>query len=193
MNSEEKDEEIVPEPSSELEAGEEGDMGEAAIKKLRERIKRLTEEKQEYLDLSQRLKADYLNLKKEGETEKAKIREWANADLLLELLNVADSFSLALGNQEALKAVPENWRQGVEYIYQKLQTVFRDHGLLEFKPQIGDLFNPESEQAVEKVVTGEETEDGKVVAVVQSGYRLHDKVVRPAQVKVASWQLAENN
>ena len=106
---------------------------------------------------------------------------------------MADSFSLALGNQEALKAVPENWRQGVEYIYQKLQTVFRDHGLLEFKPQIGDLFNPESEQAVEKVVTGEETEDGKVVTIVQSGYRLHDKVVRPAQVKVASWQLAENN
>ena len=189
----EKDAEFVPEPSAELEAGEDSDTGEVAIKKLRERVKRAVEEKQEYLNLSQRLKADYLNLKKEGEAEKARIREWANADLLLELLNVADSFDLALGNKEALKAVPENWRQGVEYIYQKLQTVFRDHGLLEFKPQTGDLFNPESEQAVDKVVTDKENEDGKIMGIVQSGYRLHEKVVRPAQVKVASWQLAENN
>ncbi len=182
---EEHDEEIVPE--------DENEMGEAAIKKLRERVKRALEEKQEYLDLSQRLKADYLNLKKETEREKGEIKSWATANVLLELLGVADSFEMALGNKESLKQVPENWLKGVEYIYQKLQSVFRDHKLEEFKPKPGDTFNPETEQAVEQVATDEEDKDNTVTTVIQAGYKLHGKVVRPAQVKVASWQLEKNN
>lgn len=176
--------EIVPENEDESGGQEAGVL----IKKLRERLERAQADKQQYLDLSQRLRADYLNLQKETESARAEFGKYATDALLLELLELADGFDLALGNPEALKNVPDNWRQGMEHLRVRLQTVFRDHDLVEFSPDLNHPFDPTSAQAVEQIPATSETLDHTIVAVIQKGYRLHNKIIRPAKVKVATWQ-----
>ncbi len=184
----EHDEEIVPEPES-LAGDESGaETGEAALKKLRERVKQALAEKQEYLDLSQRLRADYLNLQKTSAAEKTETAKYAEEGLLYELLDLADSFELALGNEKALKAVPENWRRGVEYIYSKLEGIFKNHELEPLAPAVGAPFDPETAQAIEQVATAQAKEDHTVTSLVQKGYKLRGRVIRPAKVKVAVYQ-----
>ncbi|HEY4476462.1 MAG TPA: nucleotide exchange factor GrpE [Candidatus Paceibacterota bacterium] len=174
-------EEIVPEDG-------EGatETAEAKLKKLREELKQCQTDKQEYLTLSQRLKADYLNLEKATETRRGEIVEFANQALLLDLLDLADSFELAFANQVAWAAVAENWRQGVEYIYTKLAKLLEVNGLIVINP-LGEPFDPASHESIESVVTSKEEEAERVVEVLKKGYRLRGKVLRPAQVKVGAF------
>lgn len=164
-------------PEDELEAPQ------AAIKKLREKLKKVEAEKQEYLDLSQRLRADYANLRRQSESEKAEFAKFAAANLLGELIELADTFELAFANKEAWQAAPENWRRGVEYIYSQLTTLFGRHGLETIDPA-GQTFDPALHHSLGTIDTERDEEDNKVLAVVQKGYKLRDKILRPAQVKV---------
>ncbi|MEA1929390.1 MAG: nucleotide exchange factor GrpE [Patescibacteria group bacterium] len=167
------DEELVPE--------EEVVNPAAQIKKLRAKLKICQTERQEYLDASQRLRADYLNYRKEAESGQAEMFKFAKADLLTQLLELADNFELAMANKESWEAVDENWRQGIMHIYAKLGDIFKQNGL----EVIGDVdvsFNPVIHQAVE--MAGGVNESDIVVEVVQKGYRLNGKVIRPARVKV---------
>ena len=174
-------EEFVPEDG-------EGNVesAEGKLKKLRAELKQCQADKQEYLTLSQRLKADYLNLEKATEARRGEIIQFANQTLLLDLLDLVDSFDLAFANKEAWEAVAGNWRQGVEYIYTKLTGILRDHGLEAIDP-IGEPFDPERHESIESVATDKAEEDEKVVAVMKKGYRLQGKVLRPAQVKVGAF------
>ena len=174
-------EEIVPEDS-------EGavETAEHKLKKLREELKQCQLDKQEYLTLSQRLKADYLNLERSNEVRRGEIVQFANQTLLLDLLDLVDNFELAFVNQSAWVVVAENWRQGVEYIYTKLVGILREHGLEAINP-LGEVFDPVNQESIESVIVDKESEDGQVVAVMKKGYRLQGKVVRPAQVKVGAF------
>lgn len=172
-------EEFVPE--------EEAEAPQAALQKLREKLKACQAERQEYLDLSQRLRADYANLRRQGEAEKRDSIRFAEADLLGELIELADTFELAFANKEAWAAAPENWRRGVEYIYSQLTTLFGRHGLETINP-LGQAFNPAEHQSLMTIDTERDEDDNKVLAVVQKGYRLHDKLLRPAQVKVGHFK-----
>ncbi len=182
-NNEENDEvaEFVPEDG-------EGNVesAEGKLKKLRAELKQCQSDKQEYLTLAQRLKADYLNLEKATEARRGELVQFANQALLLDLLDLVDSFDLAFANKEAWEAVAGNWRQGVEYIYTKLVGILRDHGLEAIDP-IGEAFDPQSHESIESVATDKAEEDEKVVAVMKKGYRLQGKVLRPAQVKVGAF------
>ena len=81
---------------------EEGEVdAKTTIKKLREKIKKLETEKQEYLDLSQRTRADYVNFKKEVDTNRVSDRKFATKRFIEELLPVLDSYDMAQGNKEA--------------------------------------------------------------------------------------------
>src|SRR3989344_6757839 len=71
-----------------------------ALKKLREKLKVSQAERQEFLEMSQRLKADYVNLKRDEAKLREENRRYAKHDLLLELLDVVDSFDLAMANKE---------------------------------------------------------------------------------------------
>ena len=174
-------EEFVPEDG-------EGNVvsAEAKLKKLREELKQCQLDKQEYLTLSQRLKADYLNLEKATEARRGEIIQFANQALLLDLLDLTDSFELAFANQTAWQAVGENWRQGVEYIYTKLVGILKGHGLAPIDP-LGEPFDPASHESLESMAVDKENQDGQVVAVMKKGYRLQGKVLRPAQVKVGAF------
>lgn len=150
------------------------------LKSLRAELKESQSKAAEYLAGWQRAKADYLNLQKSEAEAKAKTRDLVTEAILLDLLSLADSFDLAMSNKQAWEEAPPNWRQGVEYIYGQLQNIFRDYNLEVLNP-VGETFDPYLHHATQTVSGGE---SGTIASVLQKGYKLKDKIIRPAQVKI---------
>lgn len=192
MNNEEKNlnDEVILEDAHDIddvsfeETNEEGELdAKATIKKLREKIKKLESEKQEYLDLSQRTRADYANFKKEVDENRVADRKFATKRFIESLLPVLDSYDMAQGNKEAWEKVDQNWRVGIEYIFGQLRTALENEGVVQYG-KLGDAFDPNLHESMELVTVTDEKEHDKIVSVLQSGYRMHDNILRPARVKV---------
>ncbi len=156
------------------------------IKDLREKLKKALAEKQEYLEGWQRVKADFVNARKREEEGRGDIVKFANENLIFELLPALDSFTMAFANKEAWEKVDKNWRQGVEYIYAQLMGALEHTGLSEFDPK-GETFDPARHASIGSELVANQAEDHKVVAVIQKGYMLNGKIIRPAQVKVGEY------
>lgn len=126
-----------------------------------------------------RLMADFQNYKKRVEKEKRDLYSYANENIMNDLLTVMDNFERALEHD-----ADENFKEGIEMIFKQLSDVLEKDGLAEI-PALGEEFDPN----VHSAVMTEETEDyesGKVSGVMQKGYTLNGKVIRPAMVKVAN-------
>jgi len=156
------------------------------VKKLREKLKLATKEKQEYLNGWQRTKADYMNAKKEEEASRKNIVKYAKEDLIGEILPVLESFDMAFVNKEQWEKVDKNWRMGVEYIYSQFRNVLESNGLKEVNP-VGLPFDPNRDEAIEHVVVTKDSDDHKVIEVVQKGYELHGKLIKAPRVKVGEY------
>lgn len=166
------------------EVNEEGEIdARTTIKKLREKIKKLETEKQEYLDLSQRTRADYINYKKEVDTNRISDRKFATRRFIEELLPVLDAYDMAQANKEAWEKVDQNWRIGIEYIFGQFRSVLEKEGVVQFG-KIGETFDPLLHEAIEHIEVESEVHDGKIVQVLQNGYTTHGIVLRPARVHV---------
>lgn len=199
MNNEEKD---IPETTENPDMGDKdnaedvefeevNEEGEAdargTIKKLREKVKKLETEKKEYLDLSQRLRADYMNLKKEVDAERISGRKFATRRLIEDLLPVLDAYDMAQGNKEAWEAVDANWRAGIEYIFGQLKAVLEREGVMQYG-QAGDQFDPHLHESMEHVPVLDEAHNDKIVQVLQKGYKMGDAILRPARVKTGEYK-----
>lgn len=127
-----------------------------------------------------RLMADFQNFKRRTEKEKSDIYAYANEKLIGEMLNVIDNFerALAVGNTE------DNFYKGMEMILKQLLGVIEKAGASEIKA-LGEEFDPNFHNAV-MMEDSDEYESGKVTAVLQKGYILNSKVIRPSMVKVAN-------
>jgi molecular chaperone GrpE len=157
------------------------------LKKLRERLKKCTEEKQEYMDGWQRTKADFINFKKEQEKVRESTVKYAKEDLITQIIPIVESFEMAFSNKEAWNNVDKNWRVGVEYIHTQLMKMLENNGVL----QIGDVgvkFNPNEYDSISVIKTDNKANDENVSEVVQKGYKLNGKVLRPAKVKVFQYK-----
>jgi molecular chaperone GrpE len=175
------------------EVNEEGEVDtKTTIKKLREKIKRLEAEKQEYLDLSQRTRADYMNFKKEVDANKVSDRKFATKRFIEELLPILDAYDMAKGNKEAWEKVDQNWRVGIEYIFGQLRTVLENEGVIQYGTT-GDTFDPNLHESMENVPVADEKENGKIVRVLQSGYKMHDSILRPARVHTGHFETMRTN
>ncbi len=141
----------------------------------------LAEEKgkaESYLANWQRAQADFINLKRRTEQERAELTEFAASAVVAELLAVLDDFDLAL------ESVPEGaaetgWADGIRLIQRKLRSVLEAQGLAQIEA-LGEDFDPHFHEAV-MFADGEE---GKVVEEVQRGYTFRDRLLRPTKVKV---------
>ncbi len=153
------------------------------LKSLRTELKDSQAKAAEYLAGWQRAKADYLNLQKTESESRGQALKLGSERVLLDLLSVADSFDLAMNNRQAWEEAPPNWRQGVEYIYNQLQNIFRDYNLEVINPSVGAEFNPELHHAIGTIPAEHTGQSGQVAIVAQKGYKLGDKIIRPAQVK----------
>lgn len=158
---------------------EENDVPLQKLEKLKKKLKACEVEKKEYLEGWQKARADLINLRKSDEEEKKKIREFATEGVISDLVGVLDSFDMAFSNKEVWQSLSEEWRVGVEQIYNQLSGVMKSYGLEEIYPE-GEEFNPEKCEAVE-MIPGE---DNIVLEVMQKGYLLKGKVIRTAKVKV---------
>ncbi len=159
----------------------------ALVKKLKEKIKTLEKEKQEYMDGWQRERADFVNYKKRVENEKLEVIKYANEGLVEELLPVLNSFEMAFANKEAWEKVDKNWRIGVEYIHSQFIKILDENGIKEIKA-LGEKFDPRFHVAVEHKETNDEKKDGIITEVKKKGYMVNDRVIVASQVVVAEYK-----
>ena len=184
----EEEEKLLPEVSDEpedvkFEDEDESENGALVLKKVREKLQKCEQEKKEYLDGWQRMRADFINARKEDDARRGELIKFASEGLVEDLLPVLDSFNMAFANKEAWEKVDANWRKGVEYIYGQLISVLESRGLAPIGT-IGEKVDPRDHIAIEEIKIDGPTGIDTVVEVIQKGYRLHNKVIRPAKVKV---------
>ena len=131
-----------------------------------------------------RLQADFANFKKRTATEKQQISEVVKMDVLQNILPVIDNFERALQvPQDSLSDELKSFVDGYTMIYKQLMTVLEKEGVTKIDA-VGKPFDPNYHQAVMRVPSDEYDND-VVVEVLQEGYLLGDKTLRPAMVKVA--------
>ncbi len=171
---------------------EDAELGPAeTIKKLRTKLKIAVEEKQQYLNGWQKDKAEFINARKRDEEAKQEFLKFAKQGVLEDILPVLDSFDMAMGKNgsegnaqaEAWESVSKEWRAGVEGIYNQLIGILSKNDVTVFGAK-GDSFDPNLHHSIGLVSTEDSTQDHKVAEVMQRGYMLGGKVVRPAMVKV---------
>lgn len=152
------------------------------IEKLKEKIKKLEDEKQEYLEGWQRARANFINYKKREKERMQETIDYGNEELLLKLLPIFDNLKRA---ESFIPSEEENkdWVQGITHIKSQFKKILEEEGVEEIET-IGKKFDPSIAEAVEKVES-EEYDTDIVVEEIQPGYKLKDKVLRPAKVKVA--------
>ncbi len=172
---------------SDIVSDEETESPAILVKKLKEKIKILEKEKQEYMDGWQRERADFANYKKRSETEKLEVIKYSNENLVSEIIPVIDSFEMAFSNKEAWEKIDKNWRIGVEYIHTQLLKILGEYGFKEMNP-ISETFDPRFHVADAHVPVDDATKDGKIIEVKKKGYMLNDRVVVPAKVAVGEYK-----
>ncbi len=156
-------------------------------KKLKTELKKVQLEKEEYLQGWQRSQADYANLKKRCEEEKNTIRKYGSEKIILDIIKVIDNFEMAFKDQDSWNKASENWRIGIETIYNQLISVIKDNDVIILNPTL-DLFDPNNHHCVEVVKVENQNEDGIITEVIQKGYQLGEKNIRPAMVKVGKFE-----
>jgi len=161
---------------------EETENASAYIKKLKAEIKTLKTEKADMLLSWQKDKADFINARKRDEESRADAITFANGVLINELLPVVDNYEQAK-LQPGWSEVPESWRRGVESMMDKLIKSLEKYGLASYG-SVGDLFDPKLHEALGTETTEDASLDQKVSFVLQKGYKLHTKVLKPALVKI---------
>lgn len=171
LTEEEETKEETVEPSDELAA-------------LRQRLEEEQAKAAEYLDGWQRARAELVNARKRWERESAQTYANALADSAARLLSVIDDF------ERAIRTMPNNlsgltWIDGILLIYRKLQTILEQQGVVPIEAEPGTPFDPTYHQAVTHE-PHDTYEAGTVVGEFQKGYKLGDRIVRPALVRVSS-------
>jgi molecular chaperone GrpE len=148
---------------------------------LRAKIEQLEADAKEASNRYLRLAADFDNYKKRARQEQADLVELANADLIDKLLPVVDNLHRVV--ESAPEGVDENWLKGVQLTLQQLDQVLAAQGLSVIDA-LGQPFDPTLHEAIGHEESDDQPED-TVITEVRKGYRLHDRVVRPALVRVA--------
>ena len=185
-----------------VELGDDGEelSGKDVTKKLRERIKKLESEKQDYLNSWQRALADYKNREMQIEKEKKEWGGYAVKRFAEELLVVMDTYDAAKSNKAAWEKVDQNWRVGIEYIFMTFESKLAEQGFEKFG-KVGETYNPELHEALatldissedQNVVAlknstqnnSSEIKSDSIAQIIMSGYNYQGKLFRAAKVKV---------
>lgn len=139
------------------------------------------EQAEENLRKLQRSAADFANYRRRTEEDRSSVALMANALLISKLLTVLDDFDRAL--DAAPPDLHDAWVDGVRLVERKLRGVLESEGVSPIEA-LGQPFDPHLHEAVVHEETGDHP-DNQVIGELQRGYRLHDRVIRPALVRVA--------
>jgi molecular chaperone GrpE len=147
---------------------------------LQELVTGLERERDEYLELARRTKADFENYRKRVDREAAQAAARGRADLAKELLSVVDNLERALAAAEPRDDGASNHlAEGVRLVYEELSGVLANAGVSSFEP-VGEQFDPDQHEAM----LTRPGNEGEVLEVFQKGYQLNGQVLRPARVVV---------
>ncbi len=151
------------------------------IKKTKNKPNLKKDELTEVKNLLLRVRADFDNYRKRTQKEKELFGEYLNTDLILRIIPILDNFKLAIKHlPNELK--DNDWVKGVWQIEKQLEQVLIDEGLSEIQSS-GAKFDTDLHEAVEEVTSG--TPPGIITEEVMKGYKLKNKIIRHAKVKVS--------
>ena len=154
--------------------------------KYLEEIARLKAEADHWKNEYYRAYADTKNLRNNLEKEHHEAIKYRSEGFIEELLPILDSFYMALANEPSDPAI-KNYLIGFQYVYRNLVNVLENEGVSEISPQLGDKFDSSIMAAIDTV----EGEDNKITKVYNKGYKLHDRIIRPANVQVSVKKVEE--
>lgn len=160
------------------------DVEQDALAQLRAQIDALAAEKASLYDKLLRRQAEFENYRKRVERERAELYQHGRDDVLLQFLPVVDNFERALSSLETSEGDAEALRHGVELIHKQFQDALAKFGL-EAVEAVGQNFDPHVHEAVTTEATDKHKEN-TVIQEFERGYKIGDRLLRPAKVKVAS-------
>ena len=156
----------------------------APAAQLQAQIDALTAEKASLYDKLLRRQAEFENYRKRVERERGELYQHGRDDVLLQFLPVVDNFERALSSLETSEGDAEALRHGVELIHKQFKDALAKFGLVAVEA-VGQTFDPHVHEAVTMEATDQHKEN-TVIQEFQRGYRIGDRLLRPAKVKVAS-------
>lgn len=156
---------------------------EEQVELLKSSLDEMTVKAEEYLDGWQRSRAEFANYKKRILKENTEIHQVARGDVIKIYLDILDDLERAL-DEKPTEEEGKSWAEGIELIVQKLRTRLEVEGIKPMDP-LGEEFDPLIHEALMKE-EADEYESGQIIEVVQKGYWIGDKVLRPALVRVAA-------
>ena len=178
MSKKNKKEDIVEE--QEIAQDSQDTKEEVTEQTVEERLKEeLGKEKDKFL----RLFAEFENYKKRTSRERIELFKTASEDVMVAMLPVLDDFERALSHIDEDKEA-EEMRKGVMLIYQKLLSTLGQKGLEAIKVEKGDTFDAEDHEAITQIPAPSEDLKGKIIEVVEKGYKLGEKVIRFPKVVI---------
>jgi len=164
-------------------AGETPENAEQARIEIDDLMKRLEESEAkvaEHLEGWQRAQADFVNYKNRVQRDQELMKSVMKGDIIRKFLPVLDDLERALQNRPADSGA---WVGGIELIHKKLRSILESEGVTRIEAE-GQPFDPNFHEAISHE-PNETVASGHVIAVVQNGYVLGDRVIRPAMVRVA--------
>jgi len=164
VNDEQPEDDLVLDPASALEAANE------EIASLK--------------DSFLRAKAEQDNIRRRSEKEVANSRKFAVENFAKEMLNVRDSLKMACAQELADDETNKSVYEGVTITLKQLDAVFTKFALVTVSPEVGDKLDPNLHQAM-SLIESDDIESGCIINLIQDGFTLHDRLLRPAMVVVA--------
>ncbi|KEO54352.1 nucleotide exchange factor GrpE [Thioclava pacifica] len=149
-------------------------------------LEALRAERDEFRDRFMRALADAENARKRADKERQEAANYGGTRLARDMLPVFDALSRALeAASEEVRAQAGALVEGVELTQRELLNVFGRHGITAVKPELGEKFDPQMHEAMfEAPVPG--TKAGDIIQVMENGFMIHDRLLRPAKVGVSS-------
>ena len=173
---------VAEEEIEELDTSEDLQQDDSVESEVEDEFSQLKVEAAEYLDGWQRARAEFANYKKRVERESEEVRQRIASEIILRYLNIMDDLERAIDNAPDEQDMLE-WVSGIELIYQKFGALLEAEGVEPIETE-GERFDPNLHEAI-SYEESEEYEGGSIIAVTQSGYKLGDRIIRPAMVRVA--------
>jgi len=151
--------------------------------KLEEELNTLTEANKQLENQVKMSQAELVNYRRRKDEEVANTLKYANQDLITEIIPVVDNFERALNvSEDKLTEELKKYFVGFKMMYENLKMILKNYGVEEIN-NVGGIFNPNEEQAL--LTESDPSKDDEVVLeVLQKGYKLKDRVIRPASVKI---------
>ena len=160
------------------------------IRKLEEEKDKAVADMEHWKNEFYRAYADTKNLRNQLEKDHLAAMKYRAEGFIEELLPVLDSFHAVLKNEPSDPNL-KNYLIGFQYIYKNLVSALENGGVVEISPKVGDKFSPDTMNAVETMES--EGEENLVLDVHVKGYKLHDRLIRPANVTVSVKKKQDNN